>query len=322
MATRQRRGHLADGLPRTGPLRAGALAPGPADVGLSDPGPSDLGPVSAGRAGAQPGAVLEDSVRLDAELVRRGLARSREDAVELVTSGAVTVEGQVVTRAAARVSAQAALETRRSTAAYVSRGAPKLAGALADLAQLGLTVSGRRCLDVGASAGGFTQVLFAAGAAAVVAVDVGTGQLAPALRADARVTVRDSLNARDLHVDMVGEADLIVVDVSFISLTLVLPALATCLAPGGDLLPMIKPQFEVGPGRLGSGGVVRDPAARLAAVERVAAAAALHGLGTRAVVPSRQPGAAGNVEYFLWLQPGGPAPDPAALRAAVAAGPA
>lgn len=268
------------------------------------------------------GATASSGVRLDAELVRRGLARSRQDAAELVTSGAVMVAGQLATKPATRVTTHTPLETHRSTDPFVSRGGEKLAGALADLAPLGLHVSGRRCLDVGASTGGFTEVLLAAGAATVVAIDVGTGQLAPRLSKDSRVGVLDGVNARGLSVDFVGAADLIVVDLSFISLTLVLPALAGCLAAGGDLVPMVKPQFEVGRGQIGSGGVVRDPAQRLAALERVASCAAQHGLGMRAVVPSRRPGSAGNVEYFLWLRTDAPSPDAGAMRTAVECGPA
>lgn len=254
---------------------------------------------------------------MDAELVRRGLARSRDDAVELVASGAVAVGGRRAVKPATRVTSGTAITTRRAEPTYVSRGAYKLAGALADFGPMGLAVRGRRCMDVGASTGGFTEVLLGAGASTVVAVDVGTGQLAPSLSGDARVEVHDGVNARDLDVAAVGVADLIVVDVSFISLTLVLPAVAGCLMVDGDILAMVKPQFEVGRDGLDGRGVVRTVAQRVAALERVATAAADAGLGTRAAVASTRAGAAGNTEYFLWLRHDAPEPDRALLRAAV-----
>ena len=195
---------------------------------------------------------------------------------------------------------------------YASRGGGKLAGALA--AFPALRVAGRRCLDAGASTGGFTDVLLRAGAAHVVAVDVGYGQLAWALRSDDRVTVVDRVNVRHLRPEQVAPPPgLVTADLSFISLGLVLPALAACAAPDADFLLLVKPQFEVGKGRVGAGGVVRDPALRAAAVAGVAAAAAEQGLGVAGVTASPLPGPAGNVEYFLWLRRGAPPLDRAVL---------
>jgi 23S rRNA (cytidine1920-2'-O)/16S rRNA (cytidine1409-2'-O)-methyltransferase len=207
----------------------------------------------------------------------------------------------------------------------VSRGGHKLAGALAALA--GPPVTGRRCLDAGAAAGGFTDVLLRAGAAEVVAVDVGYGQLAWSLRTDPRVRVRERTNVRTLTpADLAGPVDLTVADLSFISLRLVLPALAGCTTADGDLLLMVKPQFEVGRGRVGAGGVVRDPQLRAEAVSAVAAAAADLRLGVAGLATSPLRGPAGNVEIFLWLRQGAPPLDPARLPGQVAepepAGPA
>ena len=168
-------------------------------------------------------------------------------------------------------------------------------------------VTGRRCLDAGASTGGFTDVLLRAGAGHVVAVDVGYGQLAWPLRTDPRVTVLDRVNVRELTPEQVAPApELVTADLSFISLALVLPALAACAAPGADFVLLVKPQFEAGKGNVGAGGVVRDPAQRAAAVRSVAATAAGLGLGAAGVTASPLPGPAGNVEYFLWLRAGAP----------------
>ena len=264
--------------------------------------------------------------RLDAELVRRGLARSRDQAAELVSAGRVRVGGLTAAKAATAVDPATPVVVEPDPADrddHVSRGAHKLRGALETFAPAGLAVAGRRCLDAGASTGGFTDVLLREGATHVVAVDVGYGQLAWRLQTDPRVTVLDRTNARTLTAERVGGAvDLVVADLSFISLRLVLPALAAVLTPGGDLVPMVKPQFEAGRERLGSGGVVRDPALRAELVGEVAAAAAALGLGTAGVTASPLPGPSGNVEYFLWLRRGAPAPDPAALDAAVRRGPA
>jgi 23S rRNA (cytidine1920-2'-O)/16S rRNA (cytidine1409-2'-O)-methyltransferase len=244
-------------------------------------------------------------IRLDAELVRRGLARSREQAADLIEAGRVEVRGTTARKAAAQVDpADPVLVTGGAAhEEYVSRGGHKLAGALEAFTPAGLTVAGRRCLDAGASTGGFTDVLLRAGAAEVVAADVGYGQLAWPLRTDERVRVLDRTNVRGLTPEAIGgTVDLTVADLSFISLRLVLPALAACTAPGGDLVPMVKPQFEVGRGRVGAGGVVRDPAVRADAVLDVADAAAQLGLGVAGVVRSPLPGPSGNIEFFLWLR--------------------
>ena len=244
--------------------------------------------------------------RLDAELVRRGLARSRDHAAELVTAGRVSVGGQPAVKPATGVETSAPIVVAAAPGGaegYVSRGAPKLAGALDVFGADGLSVAGRRCLDAGASTGGFTEVLLRRGAAQVVAVDVGYGQLAWSLRSDPRVTTRDRTNVRHLEAEHIGgPVDVVVADLSFISLRLVLAALAGCAGPGADLVLMVKPQFEVGRGRVGNGGVVRDPALRVEAVRSVAAAAAGRGLGVRGVTASPLPGPHGNVEYFLWLR--------------------
>jgi 23S rRNA (cytidine1920-2'-O)/16S rRNA (cytidine1409-2'-O)-methyltransferase len=202
---------------------------------------------------------------------------------------------------------------------YASRGGFKLAGALA--AFPAVTVAGRRCVDAGASTGGFTDVLLRAGAAEVVAVDVGYGQLAWQLRNDTRVRVLDRTNVRHLDPgDIGGPAALSVADLSFISLRLVLPALSACTAADGDLMPMVKPQFEVGRERLGSGGVVRDPALRAEAVLSVAAVAERLGWATAGVCTSPLPGPSGNVEFFLWLRRQPPHPlDRDSIRDAVQA---
>jgi len=185
---------------------------------------------------------------------------------------------------------------------WASRGALKLLGALLAFEPEGLSVGGRRCLDAGASTGGFTDVLLHRGAARVVAADVGYGQLVWRLRSDERVHVLDRTNVRSLTPEAIGgPVELTVADLSFISLRTVLPALVACTEPGGDLVPMVKPQFEVGRRRLGPGGVVREPELRLAALREVTEAAAGLGWRVRGAVASPAPGPAGNVEYFVWL---------------------
>jgi 23S rRNA (cytidine1920-2'-O)/16S rRNA (cytidine1409-2'-O)-methyltransferase len=246
-------------------------------------------------------------LRLDAELVRRGLARSREHAGELVAAGRVKVAGAVATKPATGVTTDVALVVAADPDRpdYVSRGGHKLAGALTAFETLGLSVAGRRCLDAGASTGGFTDVLLRAGAAEVVAVDVGYGQLAWSLRQDDRVTVHDRTNIRELTPALVGPpVDVVVGDLSFISLLLVLDPLIGVTADDGDLVLMVKPQFEVGKDRVGKGGVVRDDTLRAEAVSGVASGAAARGWGARAVTTSPLPGPSGNVEYFLWLRRG------------------
>jgi len=294
-------------------------------------------------------------LRLDAELVRRGLARSRDQAADLIAAGRVAVAGQLAAKPASQVAVDAAITVEQAGEGpdYVSRGGYKLAGALAVFASMGaedvaheadrsgahglgaeevahegdrpgahgLVVAGKRCLDAGASTGGFTDVLLRAGAAHVVAVDVGYGQLAWSLQRDERVTVLDRVNVRNLTPEQVAPPpELVVADLSFISLTVVLPALAACAAGDADFLLMVKPQFEVGKDKAGS-GVVRDPELRATAVAKVAAAAADVGLGVACITASPLPGPSGNVEYFLWLRRGAGPLDDAALRQAIAAGP-
>jgi 23S rRNA (cytidine1920-2'-O)/16S rRNA (cytidine1409-2'-O)-methyltransferase len=265
--------------------------------------------------------VTVSRVRLDAELVRRGLARSREQAGELVAAGRVTVAGQPAAKAATQVSRDAPISIAGTgEPGYVSRGGHKLAGALAVFGPAGLTVAGRACLDAGASTGGFTDVLLRAGAGHVVAADVGYGQLAWSLRTDPRVTVLDRVNVRTLD-QVTPVPGLVVADLSFISLTLVLPALVACAAPDADFVLLVKPQFEVGKGRVGAGGVVRDAADRADAVRKVAGAAGQLGLGVRGITASPLPGPAGNVEYFVWLRRGAPPLDDSQLERAIKEGP-
>ena len=260
--------------------------------------------------------------RLDAELVRRGLARSRVQAADLIAAGHVVVSGQAAAKAATQVAQDAAITVQAQDAGpgYVSRGGNKLAGALGAFRRL--QVAGRNCLDAGASTGGFTDVLLRAGAAHVVAADVGYGQLAWSLRTDPRVTVMDRVNVRNLEPGQVEPPpDLVTADLSFISLGQVLPALVGSAEPDADFVLMVKPQFEVGKGNVGSGGVVRDPALRTAAVAAVARTAHELGLGVQGVTASPLPGPAGNVEYFLWLRRGAPPLSEDDLRRAVAEGP-
>ncbi len=263
-------------------------------------------------------------LRLDQELVRRGLARSRDHARELVESGRVSVSGAVAGKPATGVTTDVAIVVRLDSTEpeYVSRGGHKLAGALDAFTPRGLVVDGRRCLDAGASTGGFTDVLLRAGAGEVVAVDVGYGQLAWSLRTDDRVVVVDRTNVRDVDPERVGgSVDLVVGDLSFISLRLVLDALIGVTRPDGDLVLMVKPQFEVGKERLGKGGVVRDPALRGEAVAAVAGAAAARGWGAVGVARSPLPGPSGNVEFFLWLRRGPASLTDADIAAAVGSTP-
>jgi 23S rRNA (cytidine1920-2'-O)/16S rRNA (cytidine1409-2'-O)-methyltransferase len=262
-------------------------------------------------------------VRLDAELVRRDLARSREHASTLIDAGHVLVAGRVASKPATQVGTDQAIVVRPGDEpTWASRGAHKLLGALATFEPLGLVVEGRRCLDAGASTGGFTDVLLRRGAAEVHAVDVGYGQLTWALQNDPRVHVHDRTNIRTLEpVDIGGPVQLVVADLSFISLTVVMPAVTRACVQEGDIVLMIKPQFEVGKDNLGKNGVVRDPALHADAVHRVGRAAHELGWGTRALAPSPLPGPAGNVEYFCWLRTDADVPDEAAARHVVADGP-
>lgn len=239
--------------------------------------------------------------RVDAELVRRGLARSRQQAAELIGAGKVSIDGMPARKPGTAVDVTAALTvTDGGERGWVSRGAHKLIGALD---AFGIPVAGRRCLDAGASTGGFTEVLLDRGAVEVVAADVGYGQLAWSLRCDSRVIVVERTNARELTPEVIGgPVDLVVADLSFISLATVLPALIGCAWPSADIVPMVKPQFEVGKGQVGPGGVVQDPGLRADAVLRVAHRAGELGWQAVDVTASPLPGPSGNVEYFLWLR--------------------
>ncbi|HPU12504.1 MAG TPA: TlyA family RNA methyltransferase [Aeromicrobium sp.] len=262
-------------------------------------------------------------VRLDAELVRRGLARSRDHAASLIASGQVLVSGQVASKAATQLTTdQPVLVRDNDDPNWASRGAYKLLGALEVFEPLGLSVAGRRALDAGASTGGFTDVLLRRGVDEVVAVDVGYGQLVWALQSDQRVHVFDRTNIRSIDSELIGGAvNLVVSDLSFISLTLVVGALASVCDPGGDMVLMVKPQFEVGKDNLGKNGVVRDPELHAWAVHQVAQAAWSAGWGTKALAPSPLPGPAGNVEYFCWLRTDAPEPSLEQAHEAVAIGP-
>jgi len=243
--------------------------------------------------------------RVDAALVRDGLARSRKHAAELIAAGRVTVDGAPVRRPAAPLGdgQRARVEPGADGPGddWASRGAHKLLGALDAFGDV--VVEGRDCLDAGASTGGFTDVLLRRGARRVLALDVGHDQLVQRLRTDPRVEAREGVNVRYLTpADVDPAPGLVVADLSFISLTLVLPALAAVAAPGAELLLMVKPQFEVGRERLGSGGVVRSAEQRAEAVLAVAAVAQERGLEVRGVARSPLPGPSGNVEYFLRLR--------------------
>lgn len=240
-------------------------------------------------------------MRLDKALVSRGLCRSRSEAQEQIDAGAVTLGGQVVRKASLEVAEQAALAVVETGPRWVSRGALKLEAALSEF---DIKVSGRAALDVGASTGGFTECLLRRGVNSVYAVDVGHGQMVPALTTDPRVLLREGVNARFLTpADFPHPFDLIVTDLSFISLTLVLPALVPLLATNGDLICLVKPQFEVGPAKVGKGGIVRDERAREEAVARVVAAARACALTLQGRMVSPIEGGDGNREFLLWLKP-------------------
>lgn len=250
---------------------------------------------------------MAEGTRLDRVLVDAGLARSRGQAQDLVRSGRVSVDGRTVQKSSSPVPAEADVRVDRPELDWVGRGAEKLRHALAEWGDLGLVVAGRRCLDVGASTGGFTQVLLRAGAAHVTALDVGHGQLAAEVATDPRVRDLPGTNIRQVGpTDLGAPFDLVVADLSFISLTTVLPAMAGVLGPTGALVVLVKPQFEVGRQRLGKGGLVRRPADRATAIRAVVDAAAQEGLGVRALTRSAVVGTHGNVEYLLWLSADGP----------------
>lgn len=242
------------------------------------------------------------TVRLDAELVRRGLVASRADARRAIESGTVTVSGIPATRPATLVAPGAPIALVGPPARFVSRGGAKLDGALD---RLGVAVEGRRWLDAGASTGGFTDCLLDRGAEEVIAVDVGYGQLDWRLRNDERVVVMERVNVRYLRPeDLPFRPHGVVGDLSFISLTLVLPALAACARKDADFVLLVKPQFEAGRGAVGRRGVVTDAATWRAAMEQVASAGRELGLGLAGATASELPGPAGNREFFLHLRRG------------------
>jgi 23S rRNA (cytidine1920-2'-O)/16S rRNA (cytidine1409-2'-O)-methyltransferase len=239
--------------------------------------------------------------RLDTLLAERGLARSRASAVEEIRAGRVRIGrgGEVAAKPSQLVPDDAELAVDEAPR-YVSRGGLKLENALDEL---GVTVEGRLCLDVGASTGGFSDCLLSRGAARVTALDVGHGQLDWRLRNDERVDVMERVNARELQPeDLAYAPELVAIDVSFISLRKVLPAVAACLADGGEILAMVKPQFELERGLVGKGGVVRDPVLRQRAIDDVAQNARGIGLGVKGVASSGLPGPKGNLESFLCLE--------------------
>ncbi|QPK93736.1 TlyA family RNA methyltransferase [Actinomyces sp. zg-332] len=239
--------------------------------------------------------------RIDAELVRRGLARSRQHALQLIVDGLVYVDGGQVTKPARQISpAQAVVVKESAENDYVSRGAFKLAGALEYLGEKAPNISGKLCLDAGASTGGFTDVLLRNNAEKVIAADVGYGQLAWKLQSDSRVIVKDRTNLRYItKADLEYTPEIIVGDLSFISLTLLIEPLVGISAKECDFLLMVKPQFEVGKEKLPHGGVVKNPKDHMEAIKTVAQCAIENGLKIYAVAPSPLPGPSGNVEYFL-----------------------
>jgi 23S rRNA (cytidine1920-2'-O)/16S rRNA (cytidine1409-2'-O)-methyltransferase len=244
--------------------------------------------------------VAARKTRLDVALVERGLATSRERARALIMAGRVSVNGQVVSKAGAAIAVDAGLEIATPDHPYVGRGGVKLAHALDDFA---IDATGKRALDVGASTGGFTDVLLQRGAANVIALDVGHGQLHWRLRNDARVDVREGVNARALTAaDVPHTVDLVTIDVSFISLAHILPALPPFLAPAADVVALVKPQFEAGRDEVGKHGLVTDPAVHDAVLTRVTADARTVGFERVAMAPSALAGATGNQEFFLHLR--------------------
>lgn len=242
--------------------------------------------------------------RLDRELVRRGLVRSRSQAYQLIRDGCVCVDGVAILKGSTTVPAGAVLTVRSPRPQWVGRGADKLDAAIERFGAAGLIVRQRRCLDVGASTGGFTQVLLARGAQYVVALDVGHGQLDPWLAGHERVESRPGVNIANVQAGQLGDPfDVLVADLSFISLRRVLPVLAALVKPDGDAVLLVKPQFEVGRGRLGKHGVVRSRPDRLEALRAVCRAAGEAGLGALDLMASPIRGGSGNQEYLVWVTP-------------------
>ncbi|HLX36646.1 MAG TPA: TlyA family RNA methyltransferase [Candidatus Binataceae bacterium] len=234
--------------------------------------------------------------RLDLEMTRRGLAESRESAQRLIMAGRVRVNSRPASKADLKVDADTEIAVVGTTSEYASRGGYKLAAAID---HFHLEVAGRRALDVGASTGGFTDVLLRRGAASVIALDVGYGQLAEKLRRDSRVIVIDRTNIRNVtRTDLPNAPDLVVIDTSFISLRLVLPAVIAVAAPDADVVALVKPQFEVGKGKVGKGGIVRDAVSRQDALKGILAFAGEIGLEVMGSIESPITGATGNIEYL------------------------
>jgi 23S rRNA (cytidine1920-2'-O)/16S rRNA (cytidine1409-2'-O)-methyltransferase len=253
--------------------------------------------------------------RLDAELVRRGLVDSRGTAVEVIAGGRVIVAGAAATSPSRRVAPGEPIKVQGPPRRYVSRGGDKLEAALAAFP---IDPRGARALDAGASTGGFTDCLLQHGAASVVTVDVGRGQLAWSLRSDPRVEVHERTNVRSLEAEHIGGVvALAVADLSFISLLKVAPALARCTAPDAELVVLVKPQFEAGRAAVGKGGIVRDPRVHREVVRCVAVGLSEASLPVVDVIASPLAGADGNREFLAYIRRGGPATDPARLAAAV-----
>jgi len=238
--------------------------------------------------------------RLDLEMTRRGLAESREGAQRLIMAGRVRVNSRPASKADLRVDAETPIAIVGAASEYASRGGYKLAAAIE---HFHVDVAERRALDVGASTGGFTDVLLQRGAASVIALDVGYGQLADRLRRDARVVVMDRTNIRNVTSDdLPYKPDLVTIDTSFISLRLVLPAVIAIAAPNADIVALVKPQFEVGKGKVGRGGIVRDAVLRKDALDSILAFAHAAGLEVVGSIESPITGATGNIEYLALMR--------------------
>ena len=236
-------------------------------------------------------------MRIDIYLCESGILSTRSEAKALIIEGAVSVDGKVITKPAFDVSGlEDKIAVDKSKKCYVSRGGLKLAGAIS---AFGIAVKGRKCLDVGASSGGFTDCLLQNGADHVIAVDSGSGQMAESLRRDDRVTVIENYNARYMEVaDLIYQPDLVVMDVSFISATYIIPSISQVAVDGADFVLLIKPQFEVGRAHIGKGGIVRDNKARLEAVERVVNCAESYGFIKMGIAESPIRGGDGNIEFL------------------------
>lgn len=236
-------------------------------------------------------------MRIDVYLCESGILSTRSEAKSLIVEGAVSVDGRVITKPAFDVSGfEDKVVVDKSMKCYVSRGGLKLAGALS---AFGISANGRKCLDIGASSGGFTDCLLQNGAVHVIAVDSGSGQMADSLRRDERVTVIENYNARYMQpTDLFYKPDLVVMDVSFISATYIIPSISRCTPVGTDFILLIKPQFEVGRANIGKGGIVRDNKARLEAVERVVGCAEANGFIKQGIIESPIRGGDGNIEFL------------------------